>query len=349
MNTLLRKTRHTILKTAGSTWLCKQAKNSTWRRRKLLILCYHGVSIKDEHEWNPELYVTRDHLRTRFYILKKEGYEVLPLREAICRLYRGTLPHRGVVLTFDDGFYNFYSVAAPLLEEFGYPATVYLTSYYCIHQGPIMNLLLQYLLWRACDHVLPESVLNNLSCRFDMQDARQRERLAQELISQVKALPGKRKDVWLEQLAEHLGFNWADIINQRKFNIMSTDEVVDIAKRGFDVQLHTHRHRTPREQSTFATEILDNRRIIKHLTGHRATHFCYPSGDADKVLLPWLEELGVESATTCLNGLASAKQNPLLLPRFVDTLLQPEFIFESWLSGIAHYFSFNSTLSNSSI
>src|SRR5437016_945093 len=122
---------------------------SGWRRQRLLILCYHGVSLQDEHEWAPELFVTPAFLRRRFEMLRDRGYMVLPLGEAVHNLRRGTLPPRSVVLTFDDGFHDFFAAAAPLLEEFGYPATNYMTSYYCVHQRPIPTVTLRYLLWCA--------------------------------------------------------------------------------------------------------------------------------------------------------------------------------------------------------
>src|SRR5436190_23803216 len=122
---------------------------SAWRRRRLLILCYHGVSLEDEHEWNRDLFVTPAFLRRRFEILRDGGYVVLPLGESVRRLQRGTLPPRSVVLTFDDGFHDFFAAAAPLLEEFAYPATIYMSSYYCIHQRPIPTVTLRYLLWCA--------------------------------------------------------------------------------------------------------------------------------------------------------------------------------------------------------
>ena len=93
---------------------------------------------------------------------------------------------------------------------------------------------------------------------------------------------------------------------------MTEAEVADISRRGFDVQLHTHRHRTPREESAFCQEVLENRRIIEGLTGVSATHFCYPSGDVDPVFLPWLRDLGVETATTCAVGLAKAGHDPAI-------------------------------------
>ena len=52
------------------------------------------------------------------------------------------------------------------------------------------------------------------------------------------------------------------------------------------------------------------------------------------MFLPWLRELNVETATTGFVSLAQARHDPLLLPRFVDTMAQPEVSFEGWLSGV---------------
>jgi peptidoglycan/xylan/chitin deacetylase (PgdA/CDA1 family) len=115
---------------------------------------------------------------------------------------------------------------------------------------------------------------------------------------------------------------------------MTAAEVANVSRRGFDFQLHTHRHRTPREKAAFCEEVLENRRILEEMTGHPATQFCYPSGNVDPVFLPWLREVKVETATTGFAGLARAEHDPLLLPRYVDTMAQSETVFEGWISGV---------------
>jgi peptidoglycan/xylan/chitin deacetylase (PgdA/CDA1 family) len=308
---------------------------SPWRRRRLLILCYHGVSLQDEHEWDPELFVTPAFLRRRFEILRDGGYLVLPLGEAVRSLRRGTLPPRCVVLTFDDGFHNFFSAATPLLEEFGYPATSYVSTYYCVFQRPVMSLTLSYLLWRARERKLAPGVLPGQDILADLRDSRQRRELAARLLNEADAYSGDREaqQKLLGNVAARLGVDWGNIVQRRLFHLMTPAEIADVARRGIDIQLHTHRHRTPRDESAFRREVLENRRILEELAGRPATHFCYPSGDVDPVFLPWLRDLGVESATTCSAGMAEPVHDPLLLPRYVDTMAQSEVRFEAWLAG----------------
>jgi peptidoglycan/xylan/chitin deacetylase (PgdA/CDA1 family) len=101
------------------------------------------------------------------------------------------------------------------------------------------------------------------------------------------------------------------------------------------VQLHTHRHRAPKDHTLFIREIEDNRKSIQSMTGKSATHFCYPSGDYDRAFLPWLETCGVVSATTCEVGFASRDSHPLLLPRLLDNPALSEIEFEGWLTGVS--------------
>src|SRR5215208_5666721 len=91
-----------VLKQLGiSDWVAE----STWRRRRLLILAFHGVALHDEHLWSPGLYISLAQFERRLALLRGTNCTVLPLADAIARLYRGNLPDRAVVLTFDDGYY----------------------------------------------------------------------------------------------------------------------------------------------------------------------------------------------------------------------------------------------------
>jgi Polysaccharide deacetylase len=94
-------------------------------------------------------YITPDLFRRRLEILARLTYNVLPLDDALKRLWQGSLPSRSVSITFDDGFYDFYHSAVPMLREFGFPATVYQNTAYADRPFPVFTLALDYVFWRG--------------------------------------------------------------------------------------------------------------------------------------------------------------------------------------------------------
>ncbi len=61
--------------------------------------------------------------------LKRFRFNLLSLDEALaCLNGDRPIPPRAVVLTFDDGYENFYEYAWPVLQAYGFPSMVYLLS-----------------------------------------------------------------------------------------------------------------------------------------------------------------------------------------------------------------------------
>jgi hypothetical protein len=109
--------------------------------------------------------------------------------------------------------------------------------------------------------------------------------------------------------------------------------VRDIAG-AFDIQLHTHRHRVPREQALLQREVDDNRSALAPLApASSLAHFCYPSGLYHDNSGQILSGCGVRSATTCDPGLAEAGSPLQYLPRYLDAMTISPLIFEAWVSG----------------
>jgi len=338
---MLKLAKRTLLKAAQRTGVFAVVSRSRWRTNRLLILGYHGVALEDEHQWDPALYLSPEQFRARMEWLARGGGAVLPLGEALDRLYQGTLPPRSVALTFDDGFHDFYAVAHPILRQLGLPATVYLTSFYCTTPLPVFDPACAYILWKGRGQTIDGAGLAAdgkplaLASAAGRQDAWQR---IQRFAAQSGAgAEGKRR--LLEALAARLGVDYAALCQRRLLHIMTPEEVRRVHTQGVDVQLHTHRHRVPRQLELFQREILDNRAALQHLLpgAPPATHFCYPSGECAPEFLPWLRELGVVSAVTCQPGLASRASDPLRLPRLIDVGGLAPIELEGWLSGVSHW------------
>lgn len=306
----LRRLKRAAFSTASKVGLLGAWSTGAWRRNRIAVICYHGVAIADEHEWKPALFVTSSFLRSRLELLRKGGYNVLGLEEAVTRLNEGSLPPRAVVLTFDDGTYDFHSVAWPILQEYGCPATVYWTTYYAQRPFPVFGVAYRYLQWKANRELPP-------------------------VPPEVADANGAEKDAWLESACRAAGIPLERFREQRILTIMRPAEVAELAGAGCDIQLHTHRHRMPLDEEAFRAEISQNRTIIQETTGRLPRHFCYTSGRYRSRFLPWLEREGVQTATTTQPGLVGRDTPPLLMPRLVDHAGLTEAEFEAWTSGMA--------------
>lgn len=311
---------------------------TAWRRRRLLLLCYHGVSLKDEHLWDPRLFTSPEVFERRLQMLDRAGCTVLPLGDAIERLYRDDLPARAVSLTFDDGYHDFMAMAQPRLREYGFPATVYLNTLRCEQNVPITRIALSYVLWRSGRQALDGRGLPGLDPvdheigSFDR--CRSVAIAIHDHLLVVDAGVSGQDDV-LAEVAGRVGIDYAAFKASRMLTPMRPQDVTAMAREGVDVQLHTHRHRTPPEADLFVDEIRENRWRIEAMTGVRPTHFCYPSGVYRQSYFALLEAEGVISATTTEPRLAAPSDARLLLPRFVDMQTVTDAEFEAWLTGIA--------------
>ncbi len=62
--------------------------------------------------------------------LSKQGYMPLTVTQFISARAQAALPPRPVLLTFDDGFADFASGALPILQHYGFTATLYVATAY---------------------------------------------------------------------------------------------------------------------------------------------------------------------------------------------------------------------------
>jgi len=333
---MLRQLRRASLRLLKMLGLFRAIRNSAWRERRLLILCYHGISIEDEHRWRPNLYMRPELLEARLNILKHGAFNVLPLGEALQRLYSRDLPPQSIAITFDDGAYDFYKQAYPLIKTFGFPVTVYQTTYYSNFSRPLFHMICSYMLWKHSGVVSGQRSELGVDVPTDLRTEAARRVVVEALLSkaQKENLNGQQKDELARRLAKLLGIDYDELLAKRILQLMNGREMAQLAGEGVDFQLHTHRHRTPNDAASFRKEIVENRESLQKMTGSYGVHFCYPSGVYKAPFLGWLEKENVISATTCDPGLATSATHRLLLPRFVDTSSCSALDFESWAVGI---------------
>jgi len=242
------------------------------------------------------------------------------------------------VLTFDDGGCDFYRHAFPILRQFKWPATVYLTSYYSAYNRPVFDVMCSYLLWKGRYRELDVTGLMAQPAKFRLNEARDRESAAYaiQLLARESRFSAAQKDELLSTIAERLEVDYQTILAKRILHLLSATELTELAAEGVDIQLHTHRHYAPKSREYFLAELEENRKAIVQFT-KVPHHFSYPNGLYAEQFDEWLDSLEVFSATTCEPGLATKSSNHYKLPRLIDTSSLELVELEGWISGFSKF------------
>lgn len=94
------------------------------KRPCLRVLMYHKISNDGSYDG---LTVTLAHLEKQFEILLKEEYSPILLSELVDFIQLGKpLPRKPVLITFDDGYRDNYTIMYPLLKKYGMKANIFL-------------------------------------------------------------------------------------------------------------------------------------------------------------------------------------------------------------------------------
>lgn len=90
---------------------------------------YHKVGIPVHHKADRFLNVSVAGFRRHLRILTELGFRARPFQDVVEAHRSGkSLPSRTFAVTFDDGFQCVGEYAAPVLAEFGFPATIFVVS-----------------------------------------------------------------------------------------------------------------------------------------------------------------------------------------------------------------------------
>lgn len=95
------------------------------RARPVPILMYHVIAAPPADAPYPELFVSPGAFAAEMRYLAKHGYHVVTLQQVYDFWHRGgSLPRLPIVVSFDDGFRNWYTAAYPIMRRHGWAGTM---------------------------------------------------------------------------------------------------------------------------------------------------------------------------------------------------------------------------------
>ncbi len=304
-------------------------------------LMYHRIcedeqtraTIQSSFLPNQELIVSTRAFNEQMAFLAR-NYNCISLHQAIEQLKSGRLPPSSVVVTFDDGYLDNLTLALPVLQSHGIPATVYIATGLIEQTSRLWWYELEQLVAGQSNlHIDWQGREYNISSTNVME-----KRLAYVFLNRLmkRMSPEEQSDFMAMLQAEHPHhFNYSSLVLRRRHLAKLADDPL------ITIGAHTHHHLVLSRLSDIQLrhELLRSRELLQSWLERPVDHLAYPFGSnqqACKREFKVARELGFESAvTTRLGHLQKFHRNHLLaLPRVAVGYQDCMSRFEWKLSGL---------------
>jgi peptidoglycan/xylan/chitin deacetylase (PgdA/CDA1 family) len=240
-------------------------------------------------------------------------YTVLPVEELVDRMGTGAIPRNAAAITFDDGYRDTLTHAAPILAAHGLPATVFLaTGFIGTTEVPWHDrLATAFKLSPRSSVIAPsgeELTLESVEGRLEALARTQ---------SHLKTLSEEQFRRAFHRLLESLGSTERQ---STKNTMLNWDDVHALRGLGFRIGAHTVTHpilsRVTAERAR--AEVLGSREMIQGACGSAPRAFAYPNGgtaDYTSAVVDVVREAGFSCAVTTRFGLNTEQTSPWELHR----------------------------------
>lgn len=289
-----------------------------------LILAYHRVADLPHDEAN--LCVRPDAFRAQMQYLR-DHCQPLPLTELAAAAAAGDLRPGSVAVTFDDGYRDALTTAAPVLRELKIPATFFVTSGALAAEAELWWDI-RTRIFRATGDLPPylEITLGGARRRLPVRYGPEREAALQQLHAFMMSADGEEQRRVVGELAEWSGL---DLTPRATHRLLRADEIVRLgAHPGISIGSHTLDHRSLPDcpPAEARQEIAASRARLEQLLGRPVSEFCYPYGEYNSVVAAMVAAAGYTVAVTVEDRAVAPGEAALLLPRCeIIEQAMPEF------------------------
>ena len=268
------------------------------KRSDPMILYYHRVAdVDDDYIGMPDLTVSVDNFRNQLKFIKEE-FDVVPLWQMIDGVEKGKgFPNREIAITFDDGYYDNYRNAFPILKEFRIPATIFVTTGHIGGNDMFWWDKIAYL--KKWD--LLEELVMNIPRMIREGNTGRIPDLSGNGVDPVKVihmmkLAGRTNREKIFSLMDRLAARNFSTDKKRVF--LSWDEIREMKNHGIDICSHTHTHPvlTELDSDELRDELLTSRNMICEVCGEQQIGFAYPDGWFDERVKKLVIESGYRYA-----------------------------------------------------
>lgn len=281
------------------------------RRGTLTVLFFHRVypAVDDMAPGDP----TIASFDAKMGWLQSQ-FNILPLVEGVRRLREGTLPPAAAAISFDDGYRDNLTLAAPILQRRGIPATFFVATAF-LDGGIMFNDVVIECMRRTKRHQVH---LPNLGLPpLPLGDWNARRHAALTVLHALKYRPAADRAAQVAVLPEMLE---VDLPCDLMLNPAELRALANLP--GMDIGGHTHSHPIlcSLTDEEARHEISHGRALLRTLTGQSVPLFAYPNGrwgkDFDARHCRIVEECGFEAGFSTEPAAGHVNTDRWALPRF---------------------------------
>lgn len=276
---------------------------------RLLILTYHRVpKVRDELIADPVDSISFERQMTCL----RRWFNVLPLRAAVSRLSRGSLPPRAVSITFDDGYRDNFTVALPILRKYDLSATFFVTTG-VLGSGRMWNdtVIESIRTWDKEEIDLRQIGLGEWPAASNDE----KRAAINGILKKLKYAAPDERSAAIEMFVRMARVPLADDL------MMNPEHVSQLSRSGMEIGAHTVSHpilaRIPPDVAK--RELSDSRAQLEELTVSPVRSFAYPNGRPGKDYhdghVEMVRALGFEFAVSTTADLATTNSDVFQLPR----------------------------------
>ncbi len=307
------------------------------RAKKLLVVTYHGV-LREGHagdRFGYENTVGTDEFDRHLGFLRRK-FQPVALGDLLAWA-RGEreLPPRAAFVTFDDGYRNNLTHAAPLLAKHGVPATVFVSTAYI---GGTRILWPTELVERIVAWPLKEVESPGERGPLPVPAGLEARRaLAKRIVREAKRQPSRKAAEYMEYLRSHSRLD-PGLAADDLHAFLTWDEVRRLAGMGVDIGSHGVAHSILSRLSPedLLQELRESKSRIEGELDTECASLAFPNGTA----ADWSAEV-LEGARRCgyrlgfavTNDFHPHAGNPMAIGRFVLPGHVPQEVFEAIASG----------------
>jgi peptidoglycan/xylan/chitin deacetylase (PgdA/CDA1 family) len=277
---------------------------------RLSILIFHRV-LAAKDTLLPDLPDAAEFEQSMSWV--RQWFNVLPLRDAVQRLFDGTIAGRALAITFDDGYADNVEIAAPVLRRLGLPATFFVATGFmngsCMWNDRVIEAIRST---RRNAIELPAAGLQDVA----LATPQARREAIGRVLSAIKHREQSERDALANALCAQLE---TPPVQQL---MMGEDQLRRLHAMGMEIGAHTVSHPILTRLPALAAhaEIQASKERLEQIVQAPVRLFAYPNGvpnqDYGVEHAQMVRDCGFDAAVSTAWGAASRRSDRFQLPRF---------------------------------